>query len=101
MFSRVREFLEERFAGRNVLLQLLHGHAALSAEFETNLKKGATLLQLTPVYDETGKLVQTESYNEGDKAAAGFSPTTSGQYYVMVDLVDGNEASVCLVYSYK
>ena len=53
------------------------------------------------VYDETGKLVQTESYNEGDKAAAGFSPTSSGQYYVMVDLVDGNEASVCLVYSYK
>ena len=53
------------------------------------------------VYDETGKLVQTESYNEGDKAAAGFSPTSSGQYYVMVDLVEGNEGSVCLVYSYK
>lgn len=53
------------------------------------------------VYDETGKLVQTESYNEGDKAAAGFSPTSSGQYYVLVDLVDGNESSVCLVYSYK
>jgi hypothetical protein len=53
------------------------------------------------VYDEAGKLVETESYNEGEKAAAGFSPTTSGQYYVMVDLVDGNESSVCLVYSYK
>ena len=53
------------------------------------------------VYDETGKLVQTESYNEGEKAAAGFSPTSSGQYYVMVDLVDGAESSVCLVYSYK
>jgi hypothetical protein len=53
------------------------------------------------VYDETGKLVQTEAYNEGDKAAAGFSPTTSGQYYVMVDLVEGNESSVCFVYSYK
>ena len=53
------------------------------------------------VYDETSKLVQTEGYNEGDKAAAGFSPTSSGQYYVMVDLVDGNESSVCLVYSYK
>ena len=24
------------------------------------------------LYDETGKLMQTESYNEGDKAAAGF-----------------------------
>ena len=53
------------------------------------------------VYDETGKLVQTETYNEGEKAAAGFSPTSSGQYYVMVDLVEGNEGSVCLVYSYK
>jgi hypothetical protein len=53
------------------------------------------------VYDETGKLVQTEPYNEGEKAAAGFSPTGSGQYYVMVDLVEGNESSVCLIYSYK
>jgi hypothetical protein len=53
------------------------------------------------VYDETGKLVQTEPYNEGEKAAAGFSPTSSGQYYVMVDLVEGNEGSVCLIYSYK
>ena len=53
------------------------------------------------VYDETGKPVETESYSEGEKAAAGFSPTSSGQYYVMVDLVEGNEGSVCLVYSYK
>jgi hypothetical protein len=53
------------------------------------------------VYDEAGKLVETESYNEGEKAAAGYSPTSSGQYYVMVDLVDGSESSVCLVYSYK
>ena len=53
------------------------------------------------VYDETGKLMQTETYNEGEKAAAGFSPTSSGQYYVLVDLVEGNESSVCLVYSYK
>ena len=53
------------------------------------------------LYDETGKLVQTESYSEGEKAAAGFSPTSSGQYYVLVDLVEGNESSACLVYSYK
>jgi hypothetical protein len=53
------------------------------------------------IYDENGKLVQTESYNEGEKAAAGFSPTSSGQYYVMVELVEGNESGVCLVYSYK
>jgi hypothetical protein len=54
------------------------------------------------VYDETGKLVQPETYNEDEKAAAGcFSPTSSGQYYVLLDLVEGNESSVCLVYSYK
>jgi len=53
------------------------------------------------IYDETGKLMQTESYNEGDKAAAGFSPTSSGQYYVLVDLEEGDASSVCLVYSYK
>ena len=53
------------------------------------------------LYDEGGKLLETESYNEGEKAAAGYSPTSSGQYYVMVDLVEGTESSVCLVYSYK
>jgi hypothetical protein len=53
------------------------------------------------LYDETGKLIQTESYSENEKAAAGFSPTTSGQYYVMVDLVEGDASSVCLIYSYK
>ena len=53
------------------------------------------------VYDETGKQVATESYNEGDRAAAGFSPTSSGQYYVSVGLVQGGESAFCLVYSYK
>ncbi len=53
------------------------------------------------LYDETGKQVVTESYNSGEKAAAGYSPTSSGQYYVSVDLVDGKESSFCLVYSYK
>lgn len=53
------------------------------------------------LYDETGKLMQTEAYNEGDKAAAGFSPTSSGQYYVLVDLLEGEASSVCLIYSYK
>lgn len=43
MFSRVREFLGQRFAGQQVNLQLLHGHASLSAEFQILLAKGATL----------------------------------------------------------
>ena len=53
------------------------------------------------VYDETGKQVKTEGYNNGEKAAAGFSPENSGQYFVSIDLVEGEEGSFCLVYSYK
>jgi hypothetical protein len=53
------------------------------------------------VYDETGQQVTTESYNAGEKAAAGFSPTNSGQYFVSVGLVEGEESSVCFLYSYK
>ena len=53
------------------------------------------------VYDESGKQITTEGYNAGEKAAAGFSPTNSGQYFVSVDLVEGQEGSCCLVYSYK
>src|SRR5213596_3642145 len=53
------------------------------------------------VYDETGEQVTTEEYNAGEKAAAGFSPTNSGQYFVSVDLVEGQAGSFCLIYSYK
>src|SRR5881394_4105804 len=48
------------------------------------------------VYDETGKQVTTESYNNEEKAAAGFSPANSGQYLVSVDLVEGDGGSFCL-----
>ena len=53
------------------------------------------------IYDETGRKVTTEGYSEGERAAAGFSPTNSGQYYVSISLVEGAESSFCLVYSYK
>jgi hypothetical protein len=53
------------------------------------------------VYDETGKQMTIESYNNGEKAAAGFTPPNSGQYFVSVDLVEGEGSSFCLVYSYK
>jgi hypothetical protein len=53
------------------------------------------------VFDETGKQVITESYSNEEKAAAGFAPENSGQYFVTVDLVDDQEGSFCLVYSYK
>src|SRR5213596_2065695 len=53
------------------------------------------------VYDETGKQVTTEDYNVGEKAAAGLAPANSGQYFVSIDLVEGQAGSFCLVYSYK
>ena len=53
------------------------------------------------LYDESGKQMTTESYNDGVKAAAGFSPPNSGQYFVSVDLLEGDEGTCCLVYSYK
>src|SRR4051812_41562634 len=59
------------------------------------LKKVAVSL-----YDETGNHMTTENFSEGDKAAAGFAPENSGQYFVSVDSQD-QEGSFCLVYSYK
>ena len=53
------------------------------------------------VYDEGGKPVVTETYNSGDKASAGFSPPSSGQYFVSLGLLEGEATTFCLVYSYK
>jgi hypothetical protein len=53
------------------------------------------------VYDEGGKPVATETYEDSEKAAAGFSPTVSGQYFVSINLVEGEGSTFCLVYSYK
>lgn len=68
--------------------------------FSVGAADQAKKLEVT-VYDETGQQVTTESYNDEKKAAAGFSPTTSGQYFVAVGVVEGGESSVCFLYSYK
>jgi hypothetical protein len=60
------------------------------------LKKVAVSL-----YDESGKQMNTENLDEGDKAAAGFAPENSGQYFVSVNSVGDQEGTFCLVYSYK
>lgn len=56
MFGRVKKFLESRFVDNSILLQLLHGHASLSAEFETLLKQGAQALKLNSVCDDEASL---------------------------------------------
>ncbi len=53
------------------------------------------------VFDEAGKKVDTEPYQEGATAAAGFSPGVSGPYFVKVELFEGSTAAFCLLYSYK
>ena len=53
------------------------------------------------IYDETGNKMTTENFSDGEKAAAGFAPENSGQYFVSVDSVGDQEGTFCLVYSYK
>ncbi len=44
MFSRVRDFLGDRYPSEIVNAQLLHGHAALSAEFQEMRDRHSTLI---------------------------------------------------------
>ena len=53
------------------------------------------------LYDEMGRPLTTDSYNDGERASAGFSPSSSGQYFVSVGLLEGEPTTFCLVYSYK
>ena len=53
------------------------------------------------VFDETGKPVAYEPYQDGASAAAGFSPVVSGPYFIKVEVLDGAAAAFCLLYSYK
>ena len=56
---------------------------------------------LVTVYDETGKLVKSDPFQDTSVAAAGFSPDNSGIFFVKVEVVEGAAAEYCLVYSYK
>ncbi|HWQ36034.1 MAG TPA: CRISPR-associated helicase Cas3', partial [Blastocatellia bacterium] len=67
MFLRVRKFLTSRFEENLVLLQLLHGHATLSAEFATLLKEGVKALQLDHIHDDDAC---RDRHCEGKVAAA-------------------------------
>jgi len=55
------------------------------------------------IYDENGRPMETEPFQAEDKAAAGFSPVISGQYFVSIAPLDSEAATTtfCLVYSYK
>jgi hypothetical protein len=53
------------------------------------------------VYNEKGKPVAIETYEDGAAAAAGFIPDVSGRYFVRVLLNEGEKSQFCLLYSYK
>jgi hypothetical protein len=53
------------------------------------------------VFDEKGKPVEFQTYEDGQVAAAGFLPEISGRYFVKLSLLEGNKAQFCLLYSYK
>ena len=53
------------------------------------------------LFDENGRPVEGEVFQDGATAAAGLLPDASGRYFVRLELVEGDKADFCLVYSYK
>lgn len=53
------------------------------------------------IFDETGKAVTAENFEDGARAAAGFCPAASGPYLIKIEEVEGEPASFALVYSFK
>jgi hypothetical protein len=53
------------------------------------------------VFDRAGRIVDQQRFDEGFRGAAGFEPTSSGQFYVRVQLMEGAPTPITLVYSYK
>jgi hypothetical protein len=53
------------------------------------------------VYDESGNPVSFEPYSTANRAAAGFSPDISGEYFVKVTTSNPKPTTFCLIYSYK
>lgn len=62
---------------------------------------GAAKKLAVSVFDELGRPVEFEPYSEGQTAAAGFSPTVSGPYYIKLEALEGAPSTFCLLYSYK
>jgi hypothetical protein len=68
--------------------------------FSVGATAGAKKLAVT-VYDETGKPLGGDPYQNGASAAFGIEPKASGPYYVRVEELDGAPSTFCLIYSYQ
>ena len=53
------------------------------------------------LFDENGRPLEEEIFQDGTAAAAGLVPDASGKYFVRLELLEGEKADFCLVYSYK
>lgn len=53
------------------------------------------------IFDEGGKPVDFQTYDNGSTAAAGYIPPVSGKYFVKLTLIEGEKSQFCLLYSYK
>ncbi len=53
------------------------------------------------VYDEEGKPVEQQFYNDGSTAAAGIVAGVSGKYLVKISLAGGESSQFCFLYCYK
>jgi hypothetical protein len=63
--------------------------------------QGASAKLSVTLFDENGRPLEEEIFQDGATAAAGIVPDASGKYFVRVELVGGDKAEFCLVYSYK
>jgi hypothetical protein len=68
--------------------------------FSVGATEGARKMKVT-IFDENGKMIESENYAEGPTAAAGFEPAASGPYYVCVEEIEGEPSTFCLLYSYQ
>jgi hypothetical protein len=53
------------------------------------------------LFDENGRPLEGEIFQDGNSAAAGLVPDASGKYFARIELLEGDKAEFCLVYSYK
>lgn len=53
------------------------------------------------VFDDGGKPMTFEGYQDEGRAAAGFAPVASGPYLIKVEELEGEPSAFALVYSYR
>lgn len=53
------------------------------------------------VYDESGNPIKVDAMQDGSRAAAGFTPSISGPYFIKLQSIEGPRGEFAFVYSYR